>query len=88
MPPSADFHTPPDAAPTSSVVLPSASTRPAMAEIRPLMAAEPMLRAPSPEMVAEFHGVAAARADDPARMVEAHSAASAARVWEVMRLSS
>src|SRR5262244_3199839 len=48
VPPSSDFQTPPDAAPTKSVVvLPSA--RPAMAETRPLIVAEPMLRAPSPE---------------------------------------
>src|SRR6185503_9370414 len=48
VPPSCDFHTPPDAAPTNSRVLP-ATTRAATAAIRPLIAAEPMLRAPSPE---------------------------------------
>src|SRR5262249_50027998 len=48
VPPSSDFQTPPDAAPTKSVVvLPSG--RAAMAETRPLIVAEPMLRAPSPE---------------------------------------
>src|SRR5471030_765101 len=52
VPPSLDFHTPPEAAPTSMVVLPSGSARAAMAAMRPLMAAEPMLRAPRPEMVA------------------------------------
>jgi hypothetical protein len=31
-----------------------------MQEIRPLIAAEPMLRAPSPEMLAELNGASAA----------------------------
>src|SRR5215475_8373549 len=49
VPPSCDFHTPPDAAPTySSALLPT--MRPAIAATRPLIAAEPMLRAPSPEI--------------------------------------
>src|SRR5256885_7057306 len=48
VPPSCDFQTPPEAAPTSTMVLPS-SLRAATAETRPLIAAEPMLRAPSPE---------------------------------------
>src|SRR5205085_8542639 len=34
---------------------------PAIAEMRPLMAAEPMLRAPRPEMVAELNEVSSAR---------------------------
>jgi hypothetical protein len=38
------------------VILPEGSFTPAMAEIRPLMAAEPMFRAPRPEMVAELYG--------------------------------
>ena len=50
VPPSVDFHTPPDAAPTKSVVLPSLSGRAATAAMRPLIAAEPMLRAPRPEI--------------------------------------
>src|SRR3954468_11535406 len=49
VPPSCDFHTPPDAAPMYSRVLPP-TTRPATAAIRPLIVAEPMLRAPSPEI--------------------------------------
>jgi hypothetical protein len=53
VPPSSDFQTPPLAAPTKSVTLPEGSLVPAMAEMRPLMAAEPMLRTPSPDMVAE-----------------------------------
>src|SRR5439155_26931312 len=51
VPPSVDFHTPPLAAPTNSVTLPEVSVYPARAEIRPLMAAEPILRAPRPESV-------------------------------------
>src|SRR5262252_4148699 len=46
--PSIDFHTPPLAAPTKRVVRPL-SLRPAIAEIRPLIVADPMLRAPKPE---------------------------------------
>src|SRR6266545_626248 len=49
VPPSSERHTPPDAAPTKRVVLPSC-TRAAIAAMRPLIVAEPMLRAPSPEM--------------------------------------
>ena len=52
VPPSSDFHTPPDAEPISKVTLPSGSWRPAMAAIRPDMVAEPMLRTPRPEMEA------------------------------------
>src|SRR5216684_6385361 len=52
VPPSADFHTPPLAAPTYSVVLPS-WLRAARAAMRPLIAAEPMLREPTPDMTPE-----------------------------------
>src|SRR5437764_3007671 len=48
VPPSVDFHTPPDAAPTNTVVLPPA-LRAATAATRPLIAADPMLRASSPD---------------------------------------
>ena len=48
VPPSRERHTPPLAAPTNTIVLPS-SLRAAIAEMRPLMVAEPMLRAPRPE---------------------------------------
>src|SRR5215831_12658297 len=51
VPPSSDFHTPPDAAPTNTVVRPSSSWRAAIAAMRPLIAADPMLRAPRPEIV-------------------------------------
>src|SRR5437879_13051035 len=52
VPPSSDFHTPPDAEPTSSVILPSFSWRPATAAIRPDMVAGAMLRTPRPETAA------------------------------------
>src|SRR5881394_3002293 len=60
VPLSSDFQTPPLAAPTKSVILPEGSRVAAMAEMRPLMAAEPMFRTPSPEMVAEPYGVSSA----------------------------
>src|SRR5215471_17595855 len=60
VPLSSDFQTPPLAEPTNSVILPDGSCTPAIHEIRPLIAAEPMLRAPSPEMLAELNGVSAA----------------------------
>src|SRR3954471_16242534 len=52
VPPSCDFHTPPDAAPTKTTVLPP-SLRAGTAETRPDIAADPMLRMPSPLMTAE-----------------------------------
>src|SRR5690242_2439441 len=52
VPPLVDFHTPPDAAPTYTVSRPSSCTA-VTAATRPLIAAEPMLRAPRPEMVSE-----------------------------------
>src|SRR5881296_3786749 len=61
VPLSSDFQTPPLAAPTKRVILPEGSRVPAMAEMRPLIAAEPILRAPRPEMVAEEYGGSSAR---------------------------
>jgi len=40
--------------------LPDGSCTPAMQEMRPLIAAEPMLRAPSPEMLEGLNGASAA----------------------------
>src|SRR4030095_15809215 len=57
---SSDFQTPPLAAPTKSVTLPDGSRFPAMAAIRPLIVAEPMFRAPRPEIVAELNGASSA----------------------------
>src|SRR5437660_5726269 len=56
VPPSSDFQRPPLAAPTKSVILPEGSFTPAIAEMRPLIVADPILRAPSPEIVAELQG--------------------------------
>src|SRR5260370_1025800 len=52
VPPFEDFHTPPLAAPTYTVRRPPSFTA-AIAATRPLMAAEPMFRAPRPEIVSE-----------------------------------
>src|SRR5256714_12496335 len=59
VPLSSDFQTPPLAEPTNNVTLPEGSRTPAIAEMRPLIAADPMLRAPSPEMLAELYGASA-----------------------------
>src|SRR5438093_11610360 len=56
VPLSSDFQTPPLAAPTKSVILPDGSRVPAMAEIRPLIVAEPMLRAPRHDVLAKLYG--------------------------------
>src|SRR5439155_11115673 len=60
VPLSSDFQTPPLAEPTNNVIFPEGSRTPAMAEMRPLIAADPILRAPSPEMLAELNGASAA----------------------------
>src|SRR4051795_13089374 len=52
VPPLTDFQTPPLAAPTYSVMR-FASCTASIAAIRPDIAAEPMLRAPRPEIVSE-----------------------------------
>src|SRR5229473_3735068 len=59
VPPLTDFHTPPLAAPTYTVSRWPSHTA-SRATIRPLIAAEPMLRAPRPEIVSEstFTGAA------------------------------
>src|SRR5512143_3966257 len=52
VPPSIDFQTPPDAAPTKIVVLPF-TFMPVTAAMRPLIVADPMLRMPRPETTPE-----------------------------------
>src|SRR6266436_4516555 len=52
VPPFEDFHTPPLAAPTYTVSRPSSFTA-ASAATRPLMVAEPMFRAPKPDILSE-----------------------------------
>src|ERR1700674_4797266 len=54
VPPFTDFQTPPPAAPTKTVSRPFSFTA-LTAAIRPLMVAEPMLRAGNPEIVAASH---------------------------------
>src|SRR5512139_2657681 len=73
--PSSDFQTPPLAAPTHSISLPSGIVTASRDEMRPLIVAEPMLRAPRPEMIAEsnaatagFAGAAANAAGASARL--------------------
>src|ERR1044071_8383976 len=75
VPLSSDFQTPPLAAPTKSVILPDGSRVPAMAEMRPLIVAEPMLRAPRPERVAELNGASSA----PQEIMQSSSNESDAR---------
>src|SRR5437879_11067811 len=61
VPPSSDFQTLPLALPTNNVIFPEGSFVPAIAEMRPLIAAEPILRAPRPEKVAQLNGASSAR---------------------------
>src|SRR6266513_2404846 len=60
VPPSSDFQTPPLAAPTNNVIFPESSRIPAMHDTRPLIVADPILRAPRPEIVAEVNGASCA----------------------------
>src|SRR5204862_2446686 len=48
VPLSSDFQTPPLAAPTNRVIFPDGSRVPAVAEMRPLIVADPILRAAGP----------------------------------------
>jgi hypothetical protein len=68
VPPFDDFHTPPLADPTYTVSRPSSFTA-AIADTRPLIVAEPMFRAPSPEMESESNFASCAAAD-PATIVK------------------
>src|SRR5215470_17661058 len=75
VPPFSDFHTPPLAAPMYTVSLPSSLTA-VSADTRPLITAEPMLRAPSPEMASAsnvaFCALAAAAKSSAATRAFAH----------------
>src|SRR5215470_8614770 len=53
---SSDFQMPPLAAATKTVILPDGSRVAAIAEMLPLIVAEPMWRAPKPEIVDELEG--------------------------------
>src|SRR3984893_1601784 len=60
VPPFTDFHTPPLAAPTYTVIRPFSLTA-VSAAMRPLIAAEPMFRAPRPEIESESYFTSCAR---------------------------
>src|ERR1700719_724415 len=60
VPPFTDFHTPPLAAPTYTVIRPFSLTA-VSAAMRPLIAAEPMFRAHSPEIESESYFTSCAR---------------------------
>src|ERR1700681_3505989 len=63
VPPFTDFHTPPLAAPTYTVMRPFSLTA-VSAAMRPLMVAEPMFRAPRPEIESESYFTSCARRCD------------------------
>ena len=90
VPPSLDRHTPPEAAPTRTVVLPSAAVWASSAETRPAMVAEPMLRIPRPEIETDGALAAGVGAAGAATAVWARAArlTAARRVRDVMRLIS
>src|ERR1700686_632564 len=60
VPPFTDFHTPPLAAPTYTVIRPFSLTA-VSAAMRPLIVAEPMFRAPKPEIESESYFTSCAR---------------------------
>src|SRR6202043_1560763 len=60
VPPFTDFHTPPLAAPTYTVIRPFSLTA-VRAAMRPLIVAEPMFRAPRPEIESESYFTSCAR---------------------------
>src|ERR1700692_2230431 len=60
VPPFTDFHTPPLAAPTYTVIRPFSLTA-VSAAMRPLIVADPMLRAPRPEIESESYFTSCAR---------------------------
>src|SRR6267378_5948132 len=68
VPPLEDFQTPPLAEPRYTVRRPSSLTA-AMAETRPLMAADPIFRAPKPEIVSESNFAPCSCAGDAATQI-------------------
>src|SRR5512135_38111 len=91
VPPLTDFQTPPLAAPTYTVSRAPSCTA-AIAAIRPLIAADPMLRAPNPEIISESTvtgaGCCARRTRDtpPHITVTAHAARSPTREFVIARI--
>src|ERR1700722_12811939 len=86
VPPFDDFHTPPLAAPTYTVSLPS-SFMAAIADTRPLIAAEPMFRAPSPEIESESNFASCAGAG-PAKIISARIVIAATQKQRINLLIS
>src|SRR6267154_275147 len=87
VPPFEDFQTPPLAAPTYTVSRPSSFTA-AIAATRPLMAADPMFRAPSPEIVSESNFDSCAGAG-PANIIAARiTVITTAMRWFVLLISA
>src|SRR5215472_10905074 len=78
VPPLVDFQTPPLAAPTYTVSRPFSLTA-AMAAMRPLIAAEPMFRAPRPEMASESNLASCANAGSAKSSTPATNIVTAAR---------
>src|SRR5216683_2644486 len=87
VPPFEDFHMPPLAAPTYTVRRPSSFTA-AIAATRPLMAAEPMFRAPRPEIVSESNLVFCAGADAANIIIARIAVVTAAKQRIVLLISA
>src|ERR1700723_1042165 len=75
VPPFTDFHTPPLAAPTYTVIRPFSFTA-VSAAMRPLIVAEPMFRAPRPEIESESYFTSCARRYGAKNVAVAKHAAS------------
>src|SRR6266853_1570620 len=86
VPPFEDFQTPPLATPTYTVSRPSSFTA-AIAATRPLMAAEPMFRAPRPEIVSESNLLSCADAAPAKIIVARNTIITAAKQRIVLRIS-
>src|SRR5207249_12255896 len=87
LPPFEDFQTPPLAAPMYTVSRPSSFTA-AIAATRPLMAAEPMFRAPRPEIVSESNLASWAGACPAKIIVKRNTIITAAKQRIDLRISA
>src|SRR5712664_1484885 len=85
VPPFEDFQTPPLAAPTYTVSRPFSFTA-ATAATRPLMAAEPMFRAPRPEMLSESNLASCAGAASAKIIVMRNTVITAAKQRIILRI--
>src|SRR6266853_2909128 len=80
VPPFTDFHTPPLAAPTYTVSRPFSLTA-VSAAMRPLIVAEPMFRAPNPEIESESYFPSCARRYGPENAaITIHAASTKQRI--------